>query len=100
MDNIVLTFLGAFVWALFGYLSRQPEEKFEPTKLVSTFVAAIIVAIMSVGWSIPEETGEAFFRIFLAQTGFIIFIERALKAFWRRWIEDNSEEDKDSSEGE
>lgn len=86
MDNIVLTFLGAFVWAIFGYLSRQPEEAFEPKKLFSTFLAGVVVAILTVTWAIPSETGETFFVIFLARTGGVIFIERLLKAVWRRWL--------------
>lgn len=86
MYNLILTFLGAFVWALFGYLSRQPEEAFEPKKLISTFVAAIVVTILLLVWDIPEATGELFFIIFLARTGGMVFIEKAIKAIWRRWL--------------
>lgn len=86
MENIILTFLGALIWAVFGYLARQEEEAFEPTKLVSTFVAAVVVAILSVAWGIPTETGETFFIVFLARTGGVVFIEKLLKAVWRRWL--------------
>lgn len=89
MENIILTFLGAFIWALFGYLARQGKEAFEPKKLLSTFLAAIVVAVLSVGWSIPEETGELFFVIFLARTGGVVIIDKFLKAFWRRWLKDH-----------
>lgn len=85
--NMILTFVSAFIWALFGYLSRLPkDEAFKPEKLVTTFLAAIVVVFLSTMWNIPVEIGEEIFTIFLVQTSLIVFIERILKTIWRRWV--------------
>jgi len=80
------TLLGAIVWAVFGYLSRQDEENFEPTKLFSTFFAALFIAVLTVGWGVQEDIGSQFFEIFGIKSGMIGIIDKIIKTIWRRWL--------------
>ena len=82
------TFLSALIWSIFGYAAKQPEESFEPEKIVSTFIAAFIVAFLSVMWNIDVETGEQMYVIFFLRGGLVAYLEKALKAIWRRWLHD------------
>lgn len=82
----VQTFIAAFFWAVFGFLGRQPEEKFEPEKIISTFIAAFVVAFASVVYQIKPDTGEQIFVLFFVRGGLVAYLEKALKAIWRRWL--------------
>ena len=81
---VVKTLLSAFLWALFGYLSRQEDESFQSDKLLSTLVAAIIVSILQVAYTIEPETGELIALYFVFKTGFIGVIDKLIKVIWRR----------------
>lgn len=83
---LIVSLLSATVLAIFGFLKRQPEESFKPEKLVSTYVAAVFVAVLTVGWKVPTEQAEEMFLLFVVRSGLIVYIERGLKALWRRWI--------------
>ena len=87
-SSTAFTFISALIWAIFGYLSRQPEEKFEPQKLFSTIVSAIIVAIIVVAFKLEPQTAEELTFTFLFQTTAIIYIERIFKTMWRRWLKE------------
>lgn len=85
---IIQTFVAAFFWAVFGFLARQPEEKFDPEKIVSTGIAAVVVAFASVAFQIEPDTGEQIFVLFFVRGGLVAYLEKALKAIWRRWLKD------------
>lgn len=85
MDIVLIkTLIGAFLWAIFGYLSRQDDEEFQPEKLLSTLLAAMTVAILYVGWGIEPDIGENIFLYFIVKTGVIGVIDKLLKFMWRR----------------
>ena len=86
--NVFFTFLGAFIWAMFGYLSRQGDEKFQPEKLLSTFLAAALVAFLTIQWGIPDDVGGQMFEIFFMRSGIVAIIDKIIKAVWRRWLKD------------
>ena len=85
MYDAAMALISAIIWAVFGYLMNKEEEDFELEKLVSTFLAALFVALLSTTWSIPVEVGDQFFGIFLVRTGLVVFIERILKTLWKRF---------------
>lgn len=84
----IQTFIAAFFWSIFGFLGRQPDENFEPEKLFSTFLAAVVVAIASVAFQIEPDTGEQIFVLFFVRGGLVAYLEKAFKAIWRRWLHD------------
>ena len=84
--QIFQVFFSAFLWALFGVLSKQDEEAFEPAKLLSTIVAALIAAFLQVMYGIDPDTGEQIVTYFIFKTGAIAVIDKLVKVVWRRWL--------------
>ena len=78
------TLFSAFLWATFGYLSRQSDESFQPEKLLSTLVSTIIVAFLQVAYGIDQDTGQTIVIYFIFKTGFIGVIDKLIKVIWRR----------------
>jgi len=81
---ILKTLFYAFLWAIFGYLSRQPDEEFQPEKLLSTLLAATIVAALNVIWGIDPDIGENIYLVFVVKPGLIGVIDKVIKVLWRR----------------
>jgi len=81
---IIKTLFYAFLWAVFGYLSRQTDEGFQPEKLLSTLLAATIVALLNVFWGIDPEIGENAYLVFIVKPGLIGVIDKLIKVIWRR----------------
>ena len=89
MSEITATILSLFAataMAALGYLKSMSEEKFQKEKLVSTYLAALIVAVLSVGFNVQAEVGDELFFFFIMQSGAIVYIERILKFIWRTYI--------------
>ena len=84
----VKTFISAFLWALFGYLSRQGDEAFEKSKLMSTVISALTVAFLEVMWGIDPGTGETIVVYFIIKMGVIGAFDKIYKALWRRYFKD------------
>jgi len=83
---MIKAFIGAFLWAVFGYLSRQGDEDFQPEKLLSTILAAVVVAFLDVAYGIDPETGELLYLYYLLKTGIVGVIDKFIKTIWRRWL--------------
>ena len=81
--NALFTLLSAVVWATVGYLGKQPEESFSSGKLFGTFIAAIIVAILAVGWQVPEEMGVQFYVYIVERSGLVGVVYKALKVVYK-----------------
>lgn len=75
--NIIIPMI---VWTAIGYLGKQPDEAFDKGKIFFTFVAAFIVAILGVGWNIPEELGIQFYEYLLYRSGFVGIVYKILRA--------------------
>jgi len=81
--NTLLTLLSAVVWAMVGYLAKQEDEAFSPGKLFFTFVAAVVVACLAVGWQVPEEMGYQFCLYILERSGLVGVVYKALRAAYK-----------------
>ena len=79
----ILTLISAVIWAVVGYLAKQEDEAFSPGKLFFTFVAAAIVAVLSVGWQVPEEMGYQFYLYLLERSGLVGVVYKALRAAYK-----------------
>ena len=84
--QIFQIFISAFLWALFGVLGKQDDEAFEPAKLLSTIVAALIASFLQVVYGIDPDTGEQIVTYFIFKTGVIGVIDKLVKVVWRRWL--------------
>lgn len=62
------------------------EEDFQKEKLISTYLAALAVALLFVGFNVPIATGNELFYYFVMQSGAIIYIERIFKFIWRKYV--------------
>ena len=82
--DVLRALVGAFLWAVFGFLSRQEDEAFQPEKLLSTLLAAGVVAFLGVAWGVDPGVGEDVFTYFVVKTGFIGVVDKLLKFMWRR----------------
>jgi len=82
----ILSLFAATIMAALGYLKSRGEEDFQKEKLVSTYLAALLVAVLFVGFKVPVETGDELFYYFVMQSGAIVYIERILKFIWRTYI--------------
>jgi len=85
-STIVLSGIAATFMAALGYLKSLPEESFQKEKLVSTYLAALVVAVLFVGFKVPVGTGDELFFYFITQSGAIIYIERIFKFIWRKYL--------------
>lgn len=81
--NAVLTLISAVMWAMVGYLAKQEDEAFSPEKLFFTFFAAVIVSILTVGWSVPSELGQQFYEYLLYRSGLVAVTYKAIKAVYK-----------------
>lgn len=89
MSEILTTILSLFaatIMATLGYLKSKGDEDFKPEKLISTYLAALVVAVLLVGFKVPVETGDQLFYYFVMQSGAIVYIERIFKFIWRTYI--------------
>ena len=82
----VLSFIAATIMAALGYLKSMTDEDFQKEKLVSTYLAAGVVALLFVTFKVPVDTGSELFYYFIMQSGAIVYIERILKFIWRKYI--------------
>jgi len=80
--EIFSTFLFAFIMVILGYAKNSGEEGFEPNKIVSTFIAAIIVAILEVGFGLDTQVSGDVLNYFFLKSGIVVAIERVLKYLW------------------
>jgi len=81
---VLKTLVSAFLWAVFGYFSRQEDEAFQPGKLLSTVLAAGLVAFLGVAWGVDPAVGESIYLYFVVKTGVIGVIDKLIKVVWRR----------------
>ena len=84
--TVVLSAIAATIMAALGYLKSMGDEDFQPEKLISTYLAAFVVAILLVAFNVPTATGSELFYYFVMQSGAIVYIERTLKFIWRTYI--------------
>jgi hypothetical protein len=80
------TFISAFLWSLFGFLSTKPDEDFDQDKLLSTVVSAITVASLEVMWGIDPGTGETIVMYFIIKMGVIGAFDKIYKFLWRSYF--------------
>ena len=81
--NTILTFVGAFLWFVIGYLSRLPDEEFKPEKIFKTIVAALLVGGLVVIFGTPEQEALTVQGV-VERIGAIVVLERAYYAILRR----------------
>jgi len=81
--NALLTILGAVVWFIIGYLNRQPDEAFEPAKVVRTIIVAIIFAVLIVVFQVPETEAITVLDV-LSRVGAIYTLERLWQIIAKR----------------
>ena len=91
--SVGATIFSAVLWVMVGWLGKQDVEAFDGKKLFSTFLSAIIIAVLLVGWDIPTEMGEQAFEFLLLRPGLVTFLDKLLMALYRRsglrkWLED------------
>lgn len=84
--TVIFSFIAATVMAALGYLKSMSEEDFQKEKLISTYLAALMVAFLFVGFNVPIATGNELFYYFVMQSGAIIYIERIFKFIWRKYL--------------
>lgn len=82
MEQWIISIISATIWAIVGYLAKQPDEAFDKGKIFFTFVAALVVGILAVNWNIPEEQGYQFYLYLLERSGFVGVVYKALRALY------------------
>ena len=81
--NALLTVIGAVVWFIIGYLNKQPDEAFEPAKIVRTVIVAIIFAVLIVVFQVPETEAITVLDV-LSRVGAIYTLERLWQIIAKR----------------
>ena len=84
MNGLVQVFITSVIWFVVGYLGKQPEEAFQPSKIFFTFISAFIVGILFVGWQVPEEMGYQFYEYLLYRSGLVGVVYKLLKVAYLR----------------
>ena len=84
--TVIFSAIAATIMAALGYLKSMGDEDFQKEKLISTYLAAFVVAVLLVAFNIPTATGSELFQYFVMQSGAIIYIERVFKFLWRTYI--------------
>lgn len=82
MNPTVVAFITAVVWFVVGILSKKPEEDFAVDKVFFTFVSAFIVAILFVGWEVPEEMGWLFYDYMVKRSGLVGLVYKVIKVLY------------------
>ena len=75
--------IGAVVWFIIGYLNKQPDEAFEPAKIVRTVIVAIIFAVLIVVFQVPETEAITVLDV-LSRVGAIYTLERLWQIIAKR----------------
>ena len=90
LSVFIWSFIGALIYILGGWLKQTPQENFNGVKALETLIIALLVALISIAFTIPPEALAilnqwiAAFLQFVTSTGFIALFEFWYKALWRR----------------
>ena len=91
LSVFIWSFIGALIYIMGGYLKQTPQENFNGVKALETLIIALLVALISIAFTIPPVEALAIlnqwiaaFLQFVTSTGFIALFEFWYKALWRR----------------
>uniref|UniRef100_A0A6M3M7M4 Uncharacterized protein n=1 Tax=viral metagenome TaxID=1070528 RepID=A0A6M3M7M4_9ZZZZ len=79
----IITILGALAWFLIGYYGREPEENFNPEKVLKTVIAGLIIGVLIVIFGLPEPDALTVLDI-LSRLGAVATLEKLWKILIKR----------------
>ena len=77
--------IAGIVYSLIGYFKRQnTTENFSGELFITSVIIGVISGFVAFYLNITPEQAV---QMILAETGLLYYIENAVKAIWRRWIQ-------------